>query len=125
MLACMTRYLSEEDAAADGLRIMHDPERGRFVISQSASSRTNEAGGVDAESAGKVVGFAHYTLLDSPHGAIDFDSTFVDPSFRGTGLSGLLAHRAVTDDIVTGRRVLASCWFIAQYLERHPELTRS
>lgn len=121
----MTRYLSEEEAAADGLRIVHEPERGRFVISQSAASQANETGSADADSVEKVVGFAHYTLRDSPHGAIDFDSTFVDPSHRGTGLSELLAHRAVTDDIVTGRRILASCWFIAQYLERHPELTGS
>ena len=103
----MARYLSEEDAAADGITIVHESERSRFAVYRERES----------------VGEAHYTLGEiGGEPAIDFDHTFVDPQWRGTGLSGLLAHRAVTDNISDGRRKLASCWFIAGYLQRNPEL---
>lgn len=110
----MARYRSEDDAAADGLRIVHEPDRSQFTVT---------SGGTDTED-GTPVGEAHYTLRDDPSGggSIDYDHTYIDPAFRGTGLSRLLAHRAVTDDIASGRRMLASCWFIAGYLGRHPEL---
>lgn len=112
----MTRYLDAEQAAADGYRIVHEPERQRFVLLQSAP---------DAGTADRTLGEAHYRLLgDEAAGTagIDFDHTYVDPSLRGTGLSGVLARHALTDEIVRGRRVAASCWFIAGYLEKHPEL---
>ena len=51
-----------------------------------------------------------------------FDHTVVDPGLRGTGLSGLLAEHALTDDIVKGRKIQASCWYIEGYLERNPHL---
>ncbi len=100
----MARYLDEESAAADGFTIEHEPERSRFVLKQG----------------GREFGEAHYTLIGD--GGIDFDHTVVDPELRGTGLSGLLAHRAVTDEVVRGRQMRASCWFIEGYLAKHPEL---
>lgn len=103
----MARYLDEASAAADGILITHEPERHRFALTRD----------------GALIGEAHYTLLGDD--AIDFDHTVVDPSMRGTGLAGVLAHRAVTDPVVEGRRVAASCWFIAGYLRKHPELAGS
>ncbi|MGK0741765.1 GNAT family N-acetyltransferase [Leucobacter sp. Z1108] len=100
----MVRTLTEDDAAKNGLQIVHQAERQRFVAIRD----------------GRVVGEAHYRLLGDT--GIDFDHTVVVPELRGTGLSGLLAHRAVTDEIVRGRRVAASCWFIEGYLAKHPEL---
>jgi len=103
----MARYPDEASAEADGFTIEHEPERSRFVLKQ----------------AGRELGEAHYSLFEGPAGpAIDFDHTVVDPELRGTGLSGLLAHRAVTDEVVHGRSVAASCWFIEGYLAKHPEL---
>lgn len=104
----MARYQTEDQAAADGFRIVHEPEQDRFAIYQSA---------VEGD---RLVGEAHYSLRGDA--SIDFDHTLVNPEFRGSGLSGLLAHHAVTADVVRGRRVLASCWFIEGYLARHPEL---
>jgi len=107
----MARYLSEGDARADGYEIVHQPDQHRFALLNG-----------DQE-----LGVAHYTLLGSAEdgtAGIDFDHTVVDPSLRGTGLSGVLAHRALTDEIVTGRNVVASCWFIEGYLAKHPELLR-
>lgn len=117
----MARYLTEDQAAVDGFLIVHDPENSGFIITHTAEGEPVRS-----------IGYAHYTLSGEPlaeggadpaaAGTINFDSTLVDDAYRGTGLSGLLAHRAVTDEIVRGRRVLASCWFIDGYLKRHPEL---
>lgn len=105
----MSRYLDEASAAADGYAIEHEPERNRFVLKQG----------------GRVWGEAHYTLLgDDTSGSIDFDHTVVDPELRGTGLAALLAHRTLTDAVSQGRSVLASCWFIEGYLEKHPEVLK-
>ena len=100
----MARYLDEASAAADGILLTHEPDRQRFVLARE----------------GTMIGEAHYTLLGDD--AIDFDHTVVDPSLRGTGLAGVLAQRALTDPVTTDRRIEASCWFIAGYLRRHPEL---
>lgn len=106
----MARYENEAGAAADGFTISHEPERSRYVITAS---------GADG---GRVVGEAHYSLRGDD--VIDFDHTVVAPELRGTGLSGLLARRAVTGEAVGERRVEASCWFIDGYLQRHPEVLR-
>ncbi len=100
----MARYLDEEQARAEGFSLEHEAERGRFTIVRDA----------------EVVGEAHYSLIGDD--AIDFDHTFVVPELRGTGLSGVLAEHALRDGVARGRRIHASCWFIAGYLRRHPEL---
>ncbi|MBK0420978.1 N-acetyltransferase [Leucobacter sp. CSA2] len=104
----MARYADEQQAAADGFRIVHEPEKSRYAVI------TGE--GDDA----RLVGEAHYSLIGDD--AIDFDHTVVVPELRGSGLSGLLARHALTGDAAKGRRILASCWFIEGYLARHPEL---
>lgn len=100
----MARYLDEAAAAADGFAIEHDTDGHQFVLTRD----------------GNAYGVAHYTLIGDE--SIDFDHTVVDPELRGTGLAGVLAHRALTDDVVQGRTILASCWFIEGYLAKHPEL---
>ncbi|MBL3686685.1 N-acetyltransferase [Leucobacter zeae] len=126
----MSRYQNEEQAAADGFRFAHEPERSRYALyaadaGSGADGRpgTGDGSGTGAE---RLVGEAHYTLrgagsTEDP-GIIDFDHTVVAPALRGTGLSGLLARRALTGDAIGDRRVLASCWFIEGYLAKHPEL---
>ena len=104
----MGRFLNEAQAAADGYTITHEPGRARYVVTAS---------GADG---GRVVGEAHYALLGDD--VIDFDHTVVVPELRGTGLSGLLAHRALTGEAVGQRRITASCSFIVGYLQKHPEL---
>lgn len=104
----MARYENEEQAAADGIRIVHEPDAHRYAIYRG-----------EGESR-ELLGEALYSLLGDD--AIDFNHTVVDPALRGTGASGLLAHRAVTGEAVSGRRVIASCWFIDGYLKKHPEL---
>ncbi|MBO1900859.1 N-acetyltransferase [Leucobacter weissii] len=101
----MTGYADEKAARDDGLVISHEPERHRFVILRE----------------GALLGTAHYALhgeAGAEGAAIDFDGTEVDPALRGSGISRLLAQRALTDEIVEGRRILASCWFMAAELRR-------
>lgn len=103
----MTRYETEADARADGFEFGHDAQHHEFTVAKE----------------GRVVGVAHYSLFgDGSDAAIDFDHTEVVPALRGTGLSSLLARRALSDDVVTGRAVRTSCWFIEGYAARHPEL---
>ncbi|PRI10850.1 GNAT family N-acetyltransferase [Leucobacter massiliensis] len=104
----MARYSDEVQAAADGFAIVHEPDRGRYALYREDSG------------ARSLVGEAHYSLIGED--AIDFDHTVVAPALRGTGLAGLLARRALTGDAVGGRRVRASCWYVAGVIERHPEL---
>ncbi|MCB1274256.1 MAG: N-acetyltransferase [Leucobacter sp.] len=103
----MARYRTEAEALEDGYRVEHRPEHHDFAVLHGE----------------RVVGIAHYTLRDAPSGGtIDFDHTEVVRELRGTGLSEVLANRALTDEVVHGRRVRASCWFIDEYLAKHPEL---
>lgn len=106
---------------ADGFRFAHEPDRGRYAL-YLAQHDADAAPGTGE----RLVGEAHYTLRGSgtaqDPGSIDFDHTVVAPELRGTGLSGLLARRALTGDAIGDRRVLASCWFIEGYLAKHPEL---
>ncbi|MGJ0203933.1 N-acetyltransferase [Leucobacter sp. gxy201] len=113
----MARYQDEAAAAADGFTIVHQADRHRYALLQQPGG---EAGPGAPEP--RMIGEAHYTLIGDD--AIDFDHTVVDPSLRGTGLSGVLARRALTGSAADGRRILASCWFIEGYLAKHPELRR-
>lgn len=107
----MARFLDEAQAADAGFHIMHEPEASRYAVYQGAGAER------------QLVGEAHYSLRGES--SIDFDHTVVHPSLRGTGLAALLARRALTGDQVRGRQIEASCWFIAGFLERHPELRTS
>lgn len=100
----MARYLNDQDAQADGYKVEHREAESRFVV------RREE----------EVVGYAHYTIL--PNGTINFDGTVIDESLRGTGLAKMLMERALSDEIVKDRQVAASCWFVAGYLDKHPEV---
>lgn len=100
----MSRYLDEAAATRDGYRITHEPDAHRFSLTHD----------------GRELGEVHYRLLGDT--GIDFNHTVVDPELRGTGLAGVLAQHALTSELVRGRHIQASCWFIAGYLEKHPEL---
>lgn len=100
----MARFTDETAAREAGYFITHEPERHRFVLTAD----------------GVQLGEAHYTPL--PDGGLDFDHTVVDPSLRGSGLSGLLVRHALADESVYGKKIQASCWFVAGMLEKNPEL---
>lgn len=104
----MARYLDRAAAEAAGFTFAHEPEQSRYAVYEGEPGE------------GRMIGEAHYSLRGED--AVDFDHTFVHPSLRGTGLAGTLANLALTGTVVQGRSVHASCWFIAGYLRKHPEL---
>lgn len=107
----MARYLSEAAANAAGITIVHEPDAQRFAVYRAVEESAKPA---------ELVGEAHYSL--PREGVIDFDHTVVDVSLRGTGLSGVLARKALTSEVTSGRNIIASCWFIDGYMHKHPEL---
>lgn len=64
---------------------------------------------------------AGLTTYRRSEGVIDFRHTEVDPAFAGHGVGGVLV-RAALDDVAAGDdRVVASCTFVAAWLDRHPD----
>ena len=68
---------------------------------------------------GEVAGFMTYRLGD---GTIELVHTEVDDRFEGEGVGSTLA-RDVLDGIRRegGRRVIPSCPFVAEWIDRHPD----
>jgi predicted GNAT family acetyltransferase len=67
---------------------------------------------------GGVVGIADFHLdgdrVVMPH-------TVVDPSRRGQGLASVLVRAALDDVRAQGRTVVPACWYVAQFLDEHPD----
>jgi predicted GNAT family acetyltransferase len=68
---------------------------------------------------GDVVAIAEYQERGD---VVVFPHTVVTPARRGQGLGEQLVQHALEDVRASGRRVLPACWFVAEYLEQHPEL---
>lgn len=86
----------------DEPEVRHDPERHSYELV------------VD----GSVVGVADYR----PDGAADvFFHTEVSPRLRGRGLAAVLVRAALDDARARGRRVIPSCWYVADFIRDHPE----
>jgi predicted GNAT family acetyltransferase len=50
-----------------------------------------------------------------------FTHTVTLPAMRGQGIAGELVRRALDDAREAGRRVVAQCWYVAQFIREHPE----
>ncbi len=65
-----------------------------------------------------VVGFADYRddgqVVVLPHTVIDADR-------RGGGLGAVLVRQVLDDLRSKGRTVVPSCWYVAEYVDLHPE----
>jgi predicted GNAT family acetyltransferase len=67
---------------------------------------------------GEVASIAEYT----PRGeTLVFDHTVTEPGFRGRGLAAKLVRAALDDVREQKRNVVASCWFVAEFIDDHPE----
>jgi predicted GNAT family acetyltransferase len=67
---------------------------------------------------GDVVGIADYQERDD---VVVFPHTVIDPSRRGHGLGAILVKGALDDVRPSGRKVVPSCWFVAEFIDLHPE----
>ena len=82
--------------------ITHDPDRSRYELR------------VDHE----LVGIADYVVRD---GRVVFPHTEIVPTHRGRGLAAQLVRYALDDVRRSGRPVVASCWYVADFIADHPE----
>jgi predicted GNAT family acetyltransferase len=72
----------------------------------------------EAELDGRVAGFAEYLRSE---GLVVYPHTVVEREFEGQGVGGSLARFALDDARARGVAVLATCPFIAAWMQRHPE----
>jgi predicted GNAT family acetyltransferase len=82
--------------------VRHDPERSRYELV------------VD----GVVVGVADYSRHD---GTWVFPHTEIAADRRGQGLGAELVRGALDDVRKTGGKVVPRCWYVADFIEAHPD----
>lgn len=95
----MTEPHADEPADAT---VTHRPDRGRYELH------------VD----GHLRGVADYRERD---GRVVFTHTEVDVPLRGRGYSNALVRAALDDVRTSSKRADATCWFVREFAEQHPE----
>lgn len=68
--------------------------------------------------AGIVVGVADYHIAAD---RVVLPHTEIDRSHRGLGLAERLVRFALDDIRSQGLNVVPSCWYVAQFIDEHPE----
>ena len=61
------------------------------------------------------------TFPTGEDGVADIDHTFVDESLRGQGVASQLVRAAAAELRAQGKRAKSSCWYAAQWFEKHPQ----
>jgi predicted GNAT family acetyltransferase len=67
---------------------------------------------------GRLVGIADYRERGD---TLVFPHTEIEPSMRGRNLGAELVKGALDDVRTAGKRVVPSCWYVAQFIDQHPE----
>lgn len=67
---------------------------------------------------GELVGIADFRVQGD---VVELPHTVIQPDRRGHGFGALLIEGALADIRAQGRTVLPTCWFVAEYLDLHPE----
>jgi predicted GNAT family acetyltransferase len=49
-----------------------------------------------------------------------FPHTVVVPHLRGRGLGAELVRQALDDVRISGRQVIATCWYVADFIQANP-----
>lgn len=68
---------------------------------------------------GELVSLVDYRPVDTE--TVDFHHTLTPPAHRGNGYAAVLVGRALDAVRTGGRKVVPTCWFVAEYLDLHPE----
>jgi uncharacterized protein len=66
----------------------------------------------------RVVAIADFTVQGD---RVIFPHTEVLPELRGRGLGAVLVRGALDDVRASGRTIVPLCWFVAEFVDRHPE----
>jgi predicted GNAT family acetyltransferase len=64
---------------------------------------------------------AYLRYLPAGDGVLDYASTYVPQTLRGRGIASAIVRRALDHARAEGWRVIPSCWFVRDYLKKHPE----
>ena len=67
-----------------------------------------------------VVSMADYRPVDDGTTLV-FHHTLTTPAYRGNGYAALLIGQALGDVRAHDKKVDATCWFVEEYLNLHPE----
>jgi predicted GNAT family acetyltransferase len=67
---------------------------------------------------GELVGVADYSIVGD---RVVIPHTEIDARRRGHGLGAVLVQGALEDVRASGRTVVPRCWYVAQYIDEHPE----
>jgi uncharacterized protein len=67
---------------------------------------------------GRLVGFADYRADGD---TVVFPHTEIEPSMRNEGLGAELVRGALDDVRARGGTVVAQCWYVAEFIDQHPE----
>ena len=54
-------------------------------------------------------------------GVLDYASTFVPETLRGRGIATAIVRQALDHARAEGLHVIPSCWFVRDFLKKHPE----
>lgn len=88
------------------VEVRHEPEQSRWA----------------AYVQGEEAGYADYLLVEDPPRVV-FPHTVTHPAYAGRGVASQVVAAALEHVREEGgRRVVPQCWFVAQHIERHPEL---
>jgi uncharacterized protein len=67
---------------------------------------------------GRLSGIAEYQVSGS---TVVLPHTEIIPALRGQGLGAALVRGALDDVRRSGRAVVAGCWYVARFIDDHPE----
>jgi predicted GNAT family acetyltransferase len=80
-------------------------------------TKNEEAGRYELHVDGDLAGIADYVERD---GTVVLPHTVIDGSRRGQGLGAVLVQGALDDIRPSGRTVVPSCWYVAQFIDENP-----
>ena len=66
-------------------------------------------------------GTAFLAYASAGPGLLELYSTYVPPADRGRGAAARLVAAAVEYARAEGLRIVPSCWYVAHWLQQHPE----
>jgi predicted GNAT family acetyltransferase len=87
---------------ATDTEVRHDPEHARYELVVGD----------------EVVAVADYR---DDGRAVVMHHTYTDPRHRGNGYAARLVEGALDDLRARGRTIVPSCWFVAEFVDAHPD----
>jgi predicted GNAT family acetyltransferase len=87
---------------ATGSEVRHDPEQDRYELLVG----------------GEVVAVADYR---DDGDRVVMHHTYTEPHHRGNGYAAQVVEGALDDLRSRGRKIVPTCWFVAEFVDSHPE----